>query len=319
MTYGGSAVETKRRLMVKKSDGPRTYHALTSNQMNHLTLASLICIAAFLILPPAHAQEKNVFPERTVRIVLTDGSILIGLIERDDEAEIVLRSASGVVTTIPREQVKSLTTLDGERFFRTDPNGTRLFFAPTGRAVGAGAGYVAFYEVLVPFVAVGAGSAVTLAGGMTINPGTERFAYLAPKVTLFDRPTMSFALGGIGVTVLGATDSESVGLVYGVGTFGPPHASFTAGVAFGFGGGEISERPVLMLGGEYQMSNNVKLLTENYVFVGVKDGLLVSGGIRFFGDKLAADIGLFTVPSLITDEPGFPFIPWLGFAYNFGD
>ncbi len=40
----------------------------------------------------------------------------------------------------------------------------------------------------------------------------------------------------------------------------------------------------------------------------------ISLGIRFFGSHLAADFGLITSP----DASGnFPFLPWLGFAYNF--
>lgn len=286
--------------------------------MKNFSLTCLICVASILTSWAAHAQQTEVYSEGTVRVVLNDGSVLVGGIESEDEAEIVLRSASGVITTIPREQLKAIIPIGGMRFFRVDPNATRLFFAPTARPVGAGAGYLAFYEVLASFAAVGAGSAVTLAGGVTINPGSERLAYMAPKVTVFNRPRMSFALGGIGVAVLGAHDTESFGLLYGVGTFGEPHASMTAGLGVGFGAGEVSEHPVLMLGGEYQISNSAKVLTENYVFVGVKEGLVVSGGIRFFGDKLAADIGLFTMPSLLTEGMGFPFIPWLGFAYNFG-
>jgi len=38
--------------------------------------------------------------------------------------------------------------------------------------------------------------------------------------------------------------------------------------------------------------------------------------VRFFGEDLAADLGfIYPAGSKIT---GFPFIPWLGFVYNFG-
>ena len=288
--------------------------------LSHVIVSMLMMsIAIFATAAPTYAQERQAFPEGTVRVVLTDGTVVVGVIEREDEAEIVLRTASGVIMTIPRGQVKAITSLEGERFSRIDPNRTRLFFAPTARAVRAGAGYTAFYEIFVPFVAVGVGNAVTLAGGVTINPGSARAAYVAPKVTVLDRRSMSLAVGGIGVAALGDGDTETGGLLFGVGTFGPSHASLSAGIglAFGFGELEFGQNPVLMLGGEYQVSNSLKLLTENYVLVGVEDGVIVSGGFRFFGEKLAADIGLFTFPGLL-NEGGFPAIPWLGFAYNFG-
>jgi hypothetical protein len=40
-------------------------------------------------------------------------------------------------------------------------------------------------------------------------------------------------------------------------------------------------------------------------------------GIRLFGDELAADFALVYIRSGTSPE-GFPFIPWIGFVYNFG-
>lgn len=291
--------------------------------MKHLILTLLIamaCLGAAIQPHHAAAQARESFPEGTVRLTLTDGTTVIGIIEREDEEEIVIRTNSGAVMTIPAAQLESREELAGRRFFRADPNQTRLFFAPTARALNSGSGYVSFYEILVPFVAVGAGPRVTLAGGVTINPGPGRIFYAAPKVTVYQRPAMSFAVGALGVAVAGEGDGGTAGLLFGVGTLGPSHASITAGVAFGFVEGRFGENPALMLGGEYQLSNNVKLLTENYLFVGeVEAGLLVSGGLRFFGDQLAADIGLVTLTALVDDLAGFPFVPWLGFTYNFGN
>lgn len=290
---------------------------MSKNHMRTITFALLTCITGFLASVSAQAQDRSAYPEGTVRLDLVDGSAVVGVIENEDDVAINIRTTTGVVMSIPREQVKTIASIEGERFFRSDPNQTRLLFAPTGRAAGAGVGYLAFYEVVVPFVAVGAGHAVTLSGGMTINPGSERFVYAAPKVTVFSRRNTSVAVGGIGVALLGAGDGGMAGLLFGVGTFGPPSASISAGLAFGFSDEEIGQKPALMVGGEYQLSNSLKLLTENYVFVGVEGGVLVSGGLRFFGDNLAADIGLFTFPVLL-DDSDFFFIPWLGFAYNFG-
>jgi hypothetical protein len=54
------------------------------------------------------------------------------------------------------------------------------------------------------------------------------------------------------------------------------------------------------------------------VFINVEDGLLLSGGVRFFGERIAVDLALMTFPALLTAVDGFAFLPWLGFAYNFG-
>ena len=98
---------------------------------------------------------------------------------------------------------------------------------------------------------------------------------------------------------------------------------------------EVGSGLLAMLGGEVQLSNSVKLLTENYLFPYEEHTYLYdagtgtyeerwetryepvfSGGIRFFGQQLAADLALFTSPDLFGNGEGFPFIPWLGFAYN---
>lgn len=291
--------------------------------MRSFSLALLLFFAAWAAALPARGQdqaappESQAAPQGAVRVMMNDGTSVVGVIEREDDAEIVLRTSSGVVMTIPRDQVASISEVQG-RIYRIDPNRTRLFFTPTARATGRGTGYVAFYEIFVPFVAVGVNDAVTLAGGMTINPGSGRLIYAAPKVTVFDRPTMSFAVGGIGIAGIGDAEDASAGLLFGIGTFGPPRTSLSVGLAFGYAESEFSKKPALMLGGEHQVSNSIKLLTENYIFVGVEDGVAISGGVRFFGDNLAADIGLFTFPALLEDGGSFPFIPWLGFAYNFG-
>ena len=97
------------------------------------------------------------------------------------------------------------------------------------------------------------------------------------------------AVGGIGAMVLGS--GEGGGLLFGVGTFGRPERAVTVGLGVAFDDDTRSD-PVIMVGGELQLSNFVKLLSENYVVLGVEDAVVVSGGIRFFGDRLAADLAL---------------------------
>ena len=77
----------------------------------------------------------------------------------------------------------------------------------------------------------------------------------------------------------------------------------------------------MLVGGEHQLSNSTKLLSENYLYLGDEVTIIFSGGIRFFNDTLAADLGLFSSPDLIgaIGGGGFPFVPWLGFAYNFSN
>ena len=46
-----------------------------------------------------------------------------------------------------------------------------------------------------------------------------------------------------------------------------------------------------MVGGEHRISKGVKIVTENYVWS--SRARILSGAVRFFGDRLSADLGLF--------------------------
>lgn len=279
----------------------------------------MLCMIALVCVPEVGAQGAEEAPP--VRVVLADGSRHVGHIEREDDTEIVFRTLGGVTMTIPRAQIVRIEPAElvrrGETVLRTDPNATRLLFAPTARALQSGEGYVALYQVFLPFVAVGVSDAVALAGGFSLLPGvSEQLVYAAPKVTPYQRGDLAVAVGAFAATIT-SSDGGVGGIVYAVGTKGGPSAAVSFGAGFLFGGGDFIETPILLIGGEYQVSNNVKLLSENYVIPAADNLAIVSGGIRFIGDRLAGDFGLFTSPEIIT-EGGLPFFPWLSFAYNFG-
>jgi hypothetical protein len=74
---------------------------------------------------------------------------------------------------------------------------------------------------------------------------------------------------------------------------------------------------LLLIGGETQVSNSAKLITENWIFTGGDGTILFSGGIRFFGETLAVDLALITTAEAFEGH-GFPFIPWVDFSVFFG-
>ena len=119
--------------------------------------------------------------------------------------------------------------------------------------------------------------------------------------------------------LLDGDDLPTYGLLYAVGTAtAGENTSVTGGAAIGFAEGEFARHPALMLGLEQQVSNSIKFISENYLIPQSGAGLIVSGGIRFFGDRLAADLALVTASEILSEGGGFPFVPWLGFAYNYG-
>jgi hypothetical protein len=261
---------------------------------------------------------QNIFPQADTtaiyRITLTDDSELIGKIISENDSLLLFVTNAGLELSLAWEMVKGKEIVqgewDGETFLRSDPNRTRLLFSPTGRTLPAGEGYFSAYEIFFPFVAVGLTDFITLSGGISLFPGAEeQVIYVAPKLRVLHLE--NFDLSG-GVLYCHTSESD-FGIFYGVTTIGSSKASFTLGLGWGYVDGETAESPAIMFGGELQLSNSVKLLTENWKLPEEED-LFLSIGLRFFGEHLAADFGLITTTG---ETSGFPFIPWIGFAYNF--
>jgi len=246
-----------------------------------------------------------------VRLELTGGSVLIGSVVSEDSTSITLLLLSKNETTIEKKMIVSREIVssnikDGE-YWINDPNNTRLLFGPTGRGLESGSGYFAAYEVFFPMVAVGIGNHLTLAGGISLIPGSsEQLLYFAPKITLFENEKYAVSLGDFFVKF--PSDSDYLNILYSIGT-----ASFNkSAITIGVGYESFSKSPIFLIGGELRISRYAKLITENW-FIAESEFNFVSLGIRFLGEHLAADFA-FVVP---LGNEDIIFIPWLGFAYNF--
>jgi hypothetical protein len=102
---------------------------------------------------------------------------------------------------------------------------------------------------------------------------------------------------------------DSAGIGYGVFTKETSGGAFTLGAGAAYSSTGIHSA-VAMVGGEAPAGRNIKWITENYAW----DGAVVSsGGFRFFGEKLAADLVLAIA---FTDESTFVF-PVVNFVYRF--
>jgi len=274
-----------------------------------------LCVTFFLSLPLVSGFSQS-DSTRVYRLILTDGSDMKGHILTEDSLSISFRTIGGVAMTVPRGAIRTMQSIAGEvkgdRFFQTDPNLTRLFFAPTARTLPAGSGYFSIYEIFFPMMAVGATDWLTLAGGVSLFPGApSQVLYIAPKARVVHTEHLDIALGVLYLKIPEVT--KGAGISYAVLTTGSSRAAFTFGLGWGFIGNDFGDAPSIVLGGETQISESVKLLSENWIPAGA-DGAILSFGIRFFGEHLAGDFGLITSTQA---SGGFPFFPWVGFVYNF--
>lgn len=281
-------------------------------------LVTFIAGIFICVIPSVFCQEDSSKTDLW-KVILTDESELVGIIESENSEQVDFKTVSGIGMKISRQQIKSIKRVEGEikdgKLIRFDPNHTRLFFAPTARSLKSGQGYFSVSEIFFPFVAIGAGNILTLSGGLSLFPGAEaQLIYLAPKITPLHLKHFDLAGGALYINSTSG-GSEGVGILYGVGTLGSSDKALTLGLGWGFAGGEISNEPIFMLGGELQLSNSLKLITENW-FPPRTDIAIVSFGLRFFGENLSADLAM--VRTTQKGGRGWPFLPWINFAYNFG-
>lgn len=183
----------------------------------------------------------------------------------------------------------------------SDPNTSRLFFAPTGRALKRGEAYVSVFEALLPSVQVGITDRLSLGGGVFWIPLGEhsRPFWITPKLQVLNTGKTSAAIGAINIFNAGGANKD--GIAYGVVTHGGAGGAVTLGGGYAYSGSSSRTRrsPLVMLGAEREVRTGLKLVTENYKFDG---GGLVGGGLRYYSDKWSADFGMMVA---IAHRPGF--------------
>ena len=287
----------------------------------NLTAISTAFVFFALLASPATARAQTTQTVQTVsgptevhELVLRDGSRLFGSIERETETDIVFRTQSGAMVTARRIDVVSLRRVKGRieegEFLRTDLHRSRLFFAPTGRSLDKGQVSVGVFEFLAPFVQVGVTDRFSIGGGTPLVFGIDedyRPFWLTPKFQVVRAERVQAAVGVLQVLTTGG---DTAGIAYGVSTFGNSDNALTVGggMAYADDGGRGG---IVMIGGEGRVRNNLKLITENYIWKG-GDGIL-SGGVRFIGERLSADLGL-AFPIGAGDFFAFPVV---SFVYVF--
>jgi len=280
-------------------------------------LGAAILVAGSLGAPLAGQATPGVdiriaIPGEVQQLDLADGSKLVGRVISDGDP-VEFRLTSGSVLQVARANIRGLETMEGKvsrgRFWRKDPSSNRLFFGPTGRMVGQGHGYVAVFEAVFPSVSYGFHDRITLGGGtlMMGDFGENHPFWVLPKVNLVEQEKVAASVGALGFF---AGDDE-LGVLYGVGTFGPPDHAVTLGVARGRMSHDPDAITAFQLGAEVRVHENFKLMTENYLISHESEYFgLFGGGVRFVGERLTADLGV----GIPDDE--FIILPLVNFVWN---
>jgi len=263
-------------------------------------------------------------------LTLTDGTTINGQIVETTADSVVFKSSLGE-TTIAINQIKAIKELEqqhmhGSEYWFPNPNQSRLFLGPTARMLKRGQAYFSDVYIFFPSVGVGLTNNVTIGGGMSLFPGLsfdEQLYYLTPKIGLTAVDRLSLAASALVVFLpdwTEDTDDEfeideprTVGIAFGVATYGSENNSVTVGLGYGFVEDAWADKPAVIFGGEYRLLRRMSLVTENWVLPGVEPPL-ISYGCRFFGEGVAIDLALMNVAS---EDAIFPGIPYVDFVWNF--
>ncbi len=286
--------------------------------VNVIVSSLLVVLAASLQAQAAQAPAPVIVlapAGETQELLLKDGTRAIGRVESTDAERFIFRTTSGVLMEVEVGQVQAIGLVTGRvvrgEFWPEDPNPTRLFFAPTGRALKRGEAYLGVYEILLPFVQYGVTDRISIGAGtpLVFGGGGDTPFWFTPKVQVLKMKSTEASVGVLHFVNVG---DANLGIAYGVVTQGSTDSAITVGVGYAYlrGEGEDGGAPLVMFGGDRRLSRRLKLVTENYVF---EDGGLLSGGVRFLGERLSVDLGL--VSPLGVDE--FFAFPIINFVWKF--
>ena len=251
-----------------------------------------------------------------------------------NDSTVVVVDERGVRTTIPRDQVVSVTAFTG-RFNNADPNYARLFISPNGRTLGRGQGRLSSYYIFLPSIAYGVTDRIDVSAAASIPffESNRPYGVLAAtvKAGVVQSERTNVAVGAtFGLPYGEGAGGAFAGTFYGLATFGTSESAVTVGAYGGYAGDafedefdgdnfQVGDGAAFLLGYERQLSESLKFMTENYLavpFTGDGVGTAHLVGLRFFGQQLSADLAVvgFTGDGEIQTIP----VPYLSFAYTLG-
>jgi hypothetical protein len=311
---------------------PLDKHALVNKASLFLPLfvfLSLFILATFLSQSACAGDLKGSLkiPEEgnIQKITLKDGSIIMGRITEIGESKITFETSAGVME-IAIDRIESIEEMsqsrmkDGKYWF-PNPNKTRLYLSQTARMLPRGNGYILDIYAFFPSVAFGLTDFFSLGGGFSLIPGLnmdEQLFYFTPKLGFRVSDNLAFAGSMLIIRIPDPDDDDddeapTIGTLSGVMTFGSDDLSGTLGLGFGYVDDEIADKPAVLVGWEWRFSRRLSFVSENWIFPEI-DEPLISYGIRFFGESIAADLALFNI---LDEDAIFPGIPYIDFVWNF--
>lgn len=279
----------------------------------------LFCFFLVVNVFELQAQNQSVF----YKVVTINKQTFVGELISEDDESITLRTESLNRLTIDRENIRSIEEISPDRikngvYWFENPQSTRYFFSPNAIGLGKGRGYYQNTWVLFNNVNYGVSNNFSIGGGLIplfLFGTAETPVWLLPKVSVPIVSEKFYVGGGAMIGGIVGADTEALGILYGVGTFGNRDKNLSVSLGYGYVGSDISNTPVVNISGLIRTGRKFYLLTENYFVPGVDESGIISAGFRWAPESFAMDFGLFRP---LIDAGSFIGIPWLGVTIPFG-
>ena len=295
----------------------------------------IVLLFTFIIF--AYSQDTQ-----TVTIITTDGSEIIGVITEESDTDYQIETPAGLKLTVPKSAVFKMSKFEGlvkdGKLYRSDPNKSMYLFAPSAFPIETGNKYCRDFCVFFPSINYGMNDIISLQAGFVWVPSLDisNIPLIGSiKATVFQKDKIGLAGGMMYVRIPDFSDNNEEfnsddsndefntsgggGFLFATGTYGDRfnHGSLLIGWGYGHheGDWELMERPIVVLAGNFRVSNTIAIVTENWFPPDLEFSqfpFMVAG--RFFGKRIAVDIGgIFIIDSL---SEGLP-IPIINFTYHF--
>lgn len=245
----------------------------------------------FLMLSLAlHAQETE---KRIAKVLLKDGSELVGEVILENNVQLVLEIRSLGKVNILHEEISLIaygSAFEG-RVWRETLDDVRNIAGPgTGYNLPKGRGYYQntmlfinqFYYGITDNFSLGAGTELA-----TLFDFTGSF----PTVGIFPKCTFPIegdkANVGLGAILLSTPDTRSAfdfNVFYGAFTYGPRGRNVSFGLGYILNESRFNASPVFSIGGQYRVSPGVAFVGESW-FGRPMEGGAFSAGIRLIGKR----------------------------------
>lgn len=224
-------------------------------------------------LETAFCQE-----ERRVQIQTSENRTFIGTIQSESPREVILLTESLGEVAIPKLNILSITDIaEGDAVSNEGKNSqpSRYFFAPSGFQLPKGEGYYQntlllynqFSYGLSDHVTIGVPIFIPFLGGISVKVGTQLGSANPAGHSLHTSAGVLYL-----VPVSGDT-SNGGGIAFANLSYGNENNNITVGLGQAFANSasdfeELSERPLINLGGMLKVGRRKWVMSENYFSLG---------------------------------------------------